>query len=67
MVLQALLTFPDEFRQCSGVWYIDNIASLMSLLKGRSDNEDLDHMAQTALSSTLLTVVRMGSKQIQLE
>ena len=20
MVLQALLTFPDEFRQCSGVW-----------------------------------------------
>ena len=46
MVLQAILTFPDEFRQCSGVWYIDNIASLMSLLKGRSDNEDLDHMAQ---------------------
>ena len=46
MVLQALVTFPDEFRQCTGVWYIDNIASLMSLLKGRSDNEDLDHMSQ---------------------
>jgi len=46
MVLQALLTFPDEFRQSSGVWYIDNIASLMALLKGRSDNDDLDHMAQ---------------------
>ena len=35
-----------KFRQCTGVWYIDNIASLMSLLKGRSDNEDLDHMSQ---------------------
>lgn len=46
MVLQAFVTFPDEFRQCTGVWYIDNIASLMSLLKGRSENEDLDHMSQ---------------------
>ena len=46
MVLQALLTFPDEFRHVQAFKYIDNIASLMSLLKGRSDNEDLDHMAQ---------------------
>ena len=41
-----ILTFPDEFRYASGVWYIDNIASLMALIKGRSDNLDLDHLAQ---------------------
>lgn len=46
MVLQALVTFPDEPRRCTGVWYIDSIAPLMCLLKGRSDNEDLDHMSQ---------------------
>lgn len=46
MVFQAILTFPDEFRYASGVWYIDNIASLMALIKGRSDNLDLDHLAQ---------------------
>ena len=28
------------------VWYIDNFASLMALIKGRSDNLDLDHLAQ---------------------
>ena len=41
MVLQAFVTCPDEFRRCTGAWYIDNIASLLSLLKGRSDNEEL--------------------------
>ena len=46
MVFQAVVTFPDEFRHASGVWYIDNFASLMALIKGRSDNLDLDHLAQ---------------------
>ena len=46
VVFQAVITFPDEFRYASGVWYIDNIASLMALIKGRSDNLDLDHLAQ---------------------
>ena len=46
MVFQAVITFPDEFRYASGVWYIDDIASLMALIKGRSDNLDLDHLAQ---------------------
>lgn len=46
MVLQALVTFPNEFRRCTGEWYIDNIASFMCLLKGRSDDEVLDHMSQ---------------------
>ena len=46
MVFQALLAFPDEFRGASGVWYIDNIASLMALVRGRSENDELDRLAQ---------------------
>lgn len=45
MLLQALLTFLESFRHCTGVWFIDSIASLMALIKGRSDNADLDRMA----------------------
>ena len=32
--------------KATGVWYIDNIAALMSLVRGRSDNPDLERMAQ---------------------
>ena len=46
MVFQALVTFPDAFRYATGVWYIDDIAALMSLVRGRSDNPDLERMAQ---------------------
>lgn len=46
MVLQVLLTFPDAFRNTHVIWWIDNLASLMALLKGRSENQDLDRMAQ---------------------
>jgi hypothetical protein len=46
MVFQAIVTFPDAFRYATGVWYIDNIAALMSLVRGRSDNPDLERMAQ---------------------
>ena len=47
MVLQGLLTFPSQFQGSSGVWYVDNIAALMALVRGRSDSPELDHMAQT--------------------
>ena len=45
MILQALLTFPQQFRSCTGFWFCDNIASLMALVRGRSDNCSLDFMA----------------------
>ena len=32
------------------VWFVDNVAALMALIKGRSDHEELDHMAQIAHS-----------------
>ena len=46
MVFQALICFPDSFRRNTCVWWIDNIASLMSLVRGRSDSPDLDRLAQ---------------------
>ena len=45
MVLVALLGQPDFFRGRRGIWFIDNVAALMALVRGRSDAEDLDRMA----------------------
>ncbi|CAJ1366064.1 unnamed protein product, partial [Effrenium voratum] len=45
MVLQALLTFLDAFRGATGVFYVDNIAALLSLVRGRSDNHELDYLS----------------------
>lgn len=46
MVLQALLTFLDAFRGATGVFYVDNIAALMSLVRGRSDSHELDYLSR---------------------
>ena len=46
MVLQALVVFPDVFRRTTGVFYVDNVAALMTLVRGRSDNAELDQMAR---------------------
>ena len=35
----------SQARSCQGLWFVDNIASLMALVKGRSDNPELDAMA----------------------
>ena len=43
---QGILTFPELFRSCSVVWYVDNVAALMSLVRGRSDTAELDFMSQ---------------------
>ena len=47
MVFQALITFPDAFRGVSAVYFIDNLATLMSLVKGRSDSTELDLISQS--------------------
>ena len=31
-----------------GIWFVDNIAALTSLIRGRSNNEELDSMAGAA-------------------
>ena len=47
MVFQSLLTFPSAFRGTTGVYFIDKIAALMALVKGRSDSPELDAIAQS--------------------
>ena len=54
MVLYGLLARPDSFRHRRGIWFIDNTAALMALIRGRSDSSDLERMASmihTALYS----------------
>ena len=43
MVLAAVI-FEPELRGRQGVWFIDNVAALMALIKGSSDNADLDSL-----------------------
>ena len=47
MVFQSLITFPAAFRHTAGVYFIDNIAALMALVKGRSDSPELDAISQS--------------------
>ena len=45
MVYLALMFFAEHFRGRRGIWFIDNIAALMALVRGRSRHEDLDNLA----------------------
>eukprot|EP00439_Symbiodinium_sp_Y106_P053122 s3382_g7.t1 len=47
MIFHGLLCFPALFLQTSGVWYVDNVAALMALVKGRSESQELDVIAQS--------------------
>ena len=46
MVAHALINRASSFRKRRGFWFIDNIASLMCLVRGRSDSEDLEKIAR---------------------
>ena len=46
MVLYGLLARPEAFRSRRGIWFIDNTAALMALIRGRSDSTDLEHMSR---------------------
>ena len=56
MVLYALVTRASSFRNRRGVWMVDNIAALMTLIKGRSESEDLERMAH--MVHTILYALR---------
>lgn len=45
MVLYGLVNRPSHFRGRRGIWFIDNIAALMSLIRGRSSSSDLDRIS----------------------
>ena len=44
-VLFALVGRASSFRGRRGIWYIDNLAALMSLIRGRSDVADLERLS----------------------
>ena len=46
MIAHALLNRASLFRHRRGFWFIDNIASLMCLLRGRSDSDDLEKIVR---------------------
>ena len=45
MVLVGLVMYPAHFRGRHTLWMLDNTAALMAMVRGRSDSEDLDHLA----------------------
>ena len=52
MVLYALVERPDLFRNRCGLWFLDNVAAVMTLVRGRSSNADLaklGHLIHLAL------------------
>ncbi|CAE8593710.1 unnamed protein product, partial [Polarella glacialis] len=44
-VLVALVSYSNRYRGRRGVWFIDNTAALMAMVRGRSDSADLDRLA----------------------
>ena len=55
MVLYGLYARPHAFRHRRGIWFIDNTAALMALIRGRSRNADLEHLA-TLIHMTLFAL-----------
>ena len=52
MVLYALVERPDLFPHRQGLWFLDNVAAVMTLVRGRSSNVDLaklGHLIHLAL------------------
>ena len=46
MILVAMIELAPILRGRRGVWYIDNVAALMAMVRGRANNADLDKMAE---------------------
>ena len=44
-VLFALASRANSFRQRRGLWFIDNLAALMALVRGRSESPDLERLS----------------------
>eukprot|EP00435_Cladocopium_sp_Y103_P043755 s21_g12.t1 len=45
MIAHALVKRAQMFRHRRGYWFIDNVASLMCLVRGRSDSADLERIS----------------------
>ena len=42
MILVGITNFAPSIRGSRGTWFVDNIAALMALVRGRSDSQSLD-------------------------
>ena len=45
MILAAILRHGPKLKHTKGIWFVDNVAALMALVRGRSNEPALDHMA----------------------
>ena len=45
VVLMSMAVWAPQMRHHHGIWWVDNIAALMALVRGRSRNDELDSMA----------------------
>ena len=71
MVLYALVERPDLFRHRHGLWFLDNVATVMTLVRGRSRNADLaiaarsfDPLSPVCTASPGLLGVRSEQEQL---
>ena len=46
MILVALIDMAPILRGRRGIWYVDNVAALMAMVRGRANSPDLDRMAE---------------------
>ena len=46
MILVGITNFAPSIRGSRGIWFVDNIAALMALVRGRSDSQSLDLLAK---------------------
>ena len=46
MILVGITNFAQDIRGLRGIWFVDNIAALMALVRGRSDSQSLDLLAR---------------------
>ena len=46
VVLAAMIEFAGQIRHSRGLWFIDNVAALMALVRGKINSQSLNLMAQ---------------------
>ena len=66
MVLHALVEHPPLFRNRQGLWFLDNVAAVMTLVRGPSSNSDhakLGHLIRPTLFALIAGLLGIRSKQ----
>ena len=71
MVLKVLLTFPAVFAGRLGAWFVNNLGILMTLVRARSNSEELETMGHSVhslvgqtLSATSASVIITSPERV---